>query len=193
MDQRQQVQTLRKKINQDLVAYRTAKSQLASFTQDLDGAGKVLEDILLIQETVQKTAKHVQQQVHNQLCPIVSRCLAEIFPQSYEFKIEFDCKRGRTEPRLVFLRDGHEFDPVDESGGGVLEVAAFALRLAKLLLSRPKHRRLLVLDEPFRCLNEAAFTRMKELLVMLSEELKMQFIIITHEKELQVGKVIEIG
>jgi ABC-type sulfate/molybdate transport systems ATPase subunit len=81
------------------------------------------------------------------------------------------------------------------AGGGVVDVAAFALRLACLMLRRPKGRRLLVLDEAFRFLSERKEyrNRVRDLLVSLSEEMQVQVVLVTHDPVLEVGKVVEIG
>lgn len=140
---------------------------------------------------LQQVAQAVQQQAHQRLAHVVTRCLA-VFDEPYEFKIIFERKRGRTEARLVFVRDGEEIDPEDASGGGVLDVAAFALRIAVLVLARPKRRRLVVLDEPFKFVSEEYRPAVRDLLEQLARDLKMQFVIVTHIRELECGKVIRI-
>lgn len=90
---------------------------------------------------------------------------------------------------MVFIRDGQEIDPMSASGGGVIDVAAFALRLACLLLATPRPRRLLVLDEPFRFVSAKYRPKIRALLLQLSEELGVQIILVTHITELQIGTV----
>jgi DNA repair exonuclease SbcCD ATPase subunit len=144
------------------------------------------------QQLVQEVAQHVQQQVHNRIAGVVSRCLKAVFDEPYEFKIHFERKRGRTEARLVFVRDGEEIVPMQGSGGGVIDVAGFALRLACLVLARPAVRRLVVLDEPFKFVSSEYRERVRDLLETLSEEMGIQFVMVTHIPELQTGKVIKI-
>jgi len=50
-----------------------------------------------------------------------------------------------------------------------------------------------VMDEPFRFVSEEFRDRVKALLETLSEEMKTQFVMVTHINELKMGKVIEIG
>src|SRR6185503_13063551 len=79
------------------------------------------------QEILQLLAQAVQQQAHTKISGVVSSCLSAVFDDPYEFRVQFDRKRGRTEASLRFVRGGLEVDPLTASGGGVVDVAAFAL------------------------------------------------------------------
>ena len=146
------------------------------------------------QQIVQGIAQGIQQRVHARVADVVTRCLEAVFDDPYEFQIRFDRKRGKTEARMVFARDGMELDePLDEIGGGVVDVAALALRLTSLLLSRPKPRRLLVLDEPFKNVNSKRYRqRVKRMVERLAEDLDVQFVIVSQMEDFQVGKVVEL-
>ena len=116
----------------------------------------------------------------------------KVAASSYSFHIAFEQKRGKTEARLVFTKEGMEIDdPRDESGGGVVDVASFALRLACLLLS--KNRRFLVFDEPFTHLHGKEYQeKMGELLVALAEEKGVQMLLASDESWLKKGRVYEL-
>jgi ABC-type sulfate/molybdate transport systems ATPase subunit len=75
----------------------------------------------------------------------------------------------------------------------VIEIAAFALRVAALILTKPNPRKLLVLDEPFKAVHVSYLPRVRELIEVLAEEMDIQFIIITHNELLEAGKVIQLG
>ena len=145
------------------------------------------------QQIIQAVAEMIQEQAHDRIAGVVSRCLAAVFDEPYEFKIIFERTRGRTEARLVFLRDGMAVDPITSSGGGVVDVAAFALRVSCLMLKRPAARRVLVLDEPFRFVSKDYRPRVAQMLTDLATELHIQFIMVTHIEELRVGTVIDVG
>jgi len=150
-------------------------------------------DVEQAQRIVQTVAQTVQQQAHEQIASVVSRCMEAVFDDPYEFKIVFEQKRGKTEAKLTFVRNEMEIDPMTASGGGVVDVAAFALRLACLIMSRPQKRRLLVMDEGFRFLSRDLRPRVKELLLTLAKEMQIQFVMVTHDEILTVGKVVEVG
>ena len=85
-----------------------------------------------------------------------------------------------------------EVDPMTASGGGVVDVASFALRLSCLVLSKPPINRILILDEPFKFLSEDYRERVRILLETLSKEMKTQIILVTHIEELKTGRMIEL-
>lgn len=141
----------------------------------------------------QGVAAAVQQRAHQRIAGVVSRCLTMVFEEPYEFRIEFTSKRNKTEAKLTFVRDGLVLeDPADEAGGGVVDVAAFALRLAAIMFSRPKLRRVVIMDEPFRFVSRGYRARLANMLETLATELDMQFIIVTHMPELQAGTIVEL-
>jgi len=147
------------------------------------------------QRVVQEVAARVQQQAHDRIASVVSRCLAAVFGEdAYQFRIDFEQKRGRTEAKLVFVRGDLVLeDPTGESGGGQVDVAALALRLACLALSRPRKRLLLCLDEPMRNVNGEVYQeRVGQLLLTLAEEMGVQFVVVSDDDWLKVGKVIEL-
>lgn len=151
------------------------------------------ESAVEAQKITQVVAETIQQEAHNQIAGVVSQCLSSVFDDPYEFKINFERARGKTEANLVFIRDGEEINPIDSSGGGVIDVAAFALRISCLMLTRPQRRRVVVLDEPFRFVSQEYRPRVRTMLIELSKDLNIQFIMITHIKELAIGKVIDIN
>jgi DNA repair exonuclease SbcCD ATPase subunit len=183
---------LRKTTNKKLEQYRQAKQTYDREKAALEKAILCCENTIIAQEFLQRVAQSVQETAHEQIAGIVSRCLAAVFDDPYEFRILFERKRGKTEARLVFIREGHEVDPMTAAGGGVVDVAAFALKLACLLLTTPRPRKLLVLDEPFKHLSVEQTERVSEMLETLATDLGVQFIVVTHNKMLQAGKVIRL-
>jgi DNA repair exonuclease SbcCD ATPase subunit len=173
--------------------YTTAQKTRARECKELDEAEEEVEATVEVQQVLQSLAATVQQQAHRRIASVVSRCLETVFEEdAYEFKINFEEKRGKTEARLLFCRDGLEVEPLEAAGGGVVDVAAFALRLACLVLQRPVRRRLLVLDEPFRFVSKSYRPRLKSLLLSLANEFNVQFIMVTHIPDLMTGKVVEL-
>ena len=163
--------------------------------RNLDAARKKERDALEAQRLVQAVAEGVQASVHRQLSSVVTRCLKAVFgdEDGYEFRIRFSQKRGRTEAELLFVREDMEIDPATAAGGGAVEVAAFGLRVACLMLAVPRKRRLLVLDEPLSKLSKNYRPAARDMILALAKELKIQTVIVTHSPELMCGKVIEVG
>jgi DNA repair exonuclease SbcCD ATPase subunit len=143
---------------------------------------------------LQQVAQTVQERAHRQIQAVVSRCLAAVFENPYRFVVKFEKKRGKTEAVPVFVRGGHEYAPTDGVGGGVLDVAAFGLRIAEVLMQRPAGRRLLILDEPFKfpSLRKGYRERVRDLLLALATDLDFQIVVITHDPTFEIGSVINL-
>jgi DNA repair exonuclease SbcCD ATPase subunit len=184
--------TYRDVVNRKLADLSVVSALLRTEKSNLTCARQEEEDVEQARALVQGVAQQIQQQAHTRIASVVCRCLEAVFDDPYEFKINFEQKRGRTEAQLVFVRDGVEIDPLSAAGGGVVDVAAFALRLSALLLTRPSLRRTIVLDEPFKFVSGEYRERLRNLLEMLAEEMQVQIIMVTHISELQVGRVVEL-
>jgi DNA repair exonuclease SbcCD ATPase subunit len=171
------------------------KQQLKEEKQRLVKEKNHVEHVQQAQKIIQGVASEIQQRVHSQMSSIVTRCIETVYGKdSYEFKISFEQKRGKTEARLIFIKDGMELDPTDDMMSiGVVDLASFALRLSCLMIKLPKLRRVLILDEPMKFVDKQARPRIAELLETLAEELDMQFLIATHDSEFIIGKVEQVG
>ena len=167
------------------VALKQARQTVIAGELEIDAAEEA-------QQIVQAVAETVQEEAHERIAGVVSRCLAAVFDEPYEFHIRFERARGRTEAHLVFIREGMEINPIDASGGGVIDVAAFALRLSCLMLARPARRRILVLDEPFKFVSADRRGKVRIMLEGLAKDMGVQFIMVTHIPELQCGSIIEL-
>lgn len=186
------LQQLRRETDALLADYRFACRQIKEETAALHKASQDAADAAEAQRFLQNVAQQVQRQVHAQIAGVVSRCLSAVFDDPYSFELTFAQRRGKTEADIGFMRNGKEVDPMDASGGGVVDLASFACRLACLSLARPVLRRLLVMDEPFRMLSRNYHERAKELVETLAEELGFQFVIVTHSEDLAAGKVVRL-
>lgn len=175
------------------IKYQAAKQRLDIERAEFVSVDNKLSSYHTAHQILQETAQAIQTEAHNRIGAVVSRCLEAVFDEPYQFNIEFEKKRGKTEAVLSFVRNDLQVDPMTASGGGVVDVASFALRLACLALRKPQLRMILVLDEPFRFLSAAYLPRVKDLLETLAEEMKIQIVMVTHIKTLQVGKVVELS
>ncbi len=184
---------IRQRVGDLMVAYNAAET---AHTETVALVAKLKEAQAAVQEAheiTQTVAVQVQLEAHQRISGVVSRCLATVFEEPYTFQLKWDRARGRTEVRMVFMRGDMEVDPMAAAGGGVVDVAAFALRLACLMLHRPAVRRTVVLDEPFKFVSADRRGYVRQMLEDLAEELNVQFIMVTHIEELKTGHVIEIS
>ena len=192
MNSNDDIRTWRKTVNRRLGELQAARAEVTAATAALEEAGERQESLKGALVVAQAVAQEVQERAHRQIADVVSRSLEAVFDEPYSFKIKFEQKRGRTEASLVFDREGEEVDPMTASGGGVIDVASFALRISCLMLSRPPLRRLIVADEPFRFVSAEYRPRVRALVETLAKEMDCQFVIVTHQEEMKMGTVVEV-
>lgn len=182
----------RKTADRALGDYRHARRSARDEAENLEQLKAHAAAALEAQKILQGVAQAVQTKAHDQIAKVVTRCIRTC-GWNYDFKIEFERKRGRTEARMVFLKNGHEVDPISGAGAGVVDVAAFALRIAGILLAVPRRRRLEIADEPFKNVNGKHHQQaVINLVETLAKELKFQFVFAS-DNWFRPGKVIEIG
>ena len=148
-----------------------------------------------VQVFLQKIAKDTQDRLSLQIEDIINSALDAVFPNEYTFRLEFTTSRNRTEAQLLFYdqRTGKEVDPMNASGGGVVDLTAFALRIACYVLENNTDN-VIILDEPFRFISRDLQERAGKILKTLSNKLGIQIIMVTHIKELIdcADKVFEV-
>ena len=185
---------IREKTDNMLADLLVVRRQQQEEYNSLAHAENHLVDVDDAQLIVQQVAQTVQQQAHDKIAGVVSRCLETVFDDAnYGFRIDFEKKRGRTEAKLVLLKDGHDIgDPLEADSGGVVDVAAFALRLACLVLAKPLLRKVVILDEPFKFVSVDYRQNVRMLLEGLARDFGVQFIMVTHDKAYQCGTVVDL-
>jgi len=142
-----------------------------------------LRDTEKAREIVHQIALKMQEQLQFHISDITSLALDAVFDEPYKLEVEFIQRRNKTECDLYFSRDGFRTDPITASGGGAIDVAAFALRIASWSMLNPKSQNVIILDEPFKHLKGAdANLRVLQVVKMLSKKLGIQFIIVSDER-----------
>lgn len=135
-------------------------------------------------EVIREVGLKTQQQLQYHIGDITSLALSAVYTDPYTLVAEFVQRRNRTECDLYFTRNEERMDPLDASGGGVVDVASFALRVASWSMQRPRSDNVLILDEPFKNLSADLLPRAGEMLRQISEKLGLQIIMVTHAEQL---------
>jgi DNA repair exonuclease SbcCD ATPase subunit len=150
------------------------------------------EEVLFILQTV---AKQTQEQLEYKISELVSLALESVFDNPYKMRLVYETKRNKTEASILFERGGEQFFPIQASGGGAVDIAAFALRVALWSLADKKTDNVLVLDEPFRFLSRDKLERAGLMMKEISEKLGLQIVMVSHLDELIAGadKVFKVS
>ena len=157
---------------------KAARDQLSSLEKSHD---KILE----AREIIREVGLATQGQLSWHIQDIVSLALASVFPDPYEFEVNFILNRNKTECVLGLVsKDGQKLHPLNATGGGVVDVAAFALRVASCSMQVPAVRPVLILDEPFRYLSTDYQQAAGQLPTEIADKIGYQIICVTHEESL---------
>jgi len=173
---RRQIERLKGQKQQIEKSMEIAEVNLANNERSLKHHERALE---LIREAGLKTQKSISYHISE----ITSLALEAVFDDPYTLKVDFVERRSKTECDLYFERNENKIDPMDASGGGAVDVASFALRIASWSMAFPKSRSTIILDEPFnRLKGEEANLRVLEMIKKISKKLNIQFIIVSDER-----------
>ena len=139
-----------------------------------------------------ETSLNCQQQTNERISNIITKLYQFVFENKDRVIIQTDIKRNVPVASILIEteRNGEKItlDPVEEEGGGKLDIISLGLRLAGLLLYTPTLNRVLILDEPLKNLStnetsaKAYRQRTAEFLKMICEEYGIQIIMTTHDK-----------
>jgi len=143
------------------------------------------ESLEKAQVFLQSVAQDTQEQLKYHVEDIVQLALDTCFPEKYEFSIVFEVSRGTTTAVMKFIdiESGMPIDPMNASGGGVVDLAAFALRIAAWTLEGNTDNTI-ILDEPMKFISRDLIIQAAKVMKTLSEKLNLQFIMSTHIPEL---------
>lgn len=148
------------------------------------------ETLQLFQTAVQQT----QNLLADSITKIVTTSLASLFEEPYTFIADFIPRRNNIECDLLFERDGERMNPLKECGYGAVDTAAMATRIA-IWGMEGESAPILVLDEPWRNLDRKKHALASSMLKSLSEDLGIQFIVVTHSVDLAASadKTFEVS
>jgi len=133
----------------------------------------------------------------NKFETLVTQMLQFIFESDeYEFKLEFGRRGNLQELKFYIKKPNIEeiFDPMDVSGGGVLNIISVALRIVLIEISTPRIHGPMIFDESFSNLSEEYLPNAARFLKDLTKKLNRQIILITHKDHFkeEAERLIEI-
>ena len=155
----------------------THEAELALATKDL-------ADKEASREIIKIVGRDTLAQLQSHISDVTSVAMDSVFPDAYKLQVDFIERHNKTECDLYFTRGDYRISPLEASGGGAVDVASFALRIASWCLRTPRARRVLILDEPMRFVSEEYKETVSKMIKEVSSKLGIQFIIITHEPRL---------
>jgi DNA repair exonuclease SbcCD ATPase subunit len=170
------------------------RKEVSELKREIRKKNKVKEKHEEAREVIRTVGQKTQEQLKYNIDNIASMALSSIFKEPLSLELEFVQRRNKTECDILLERDGNKFHPLDSFGGGVVDVVSFALRVASWTMQKPKSAPVFILDEPFKNLSSDYQEKASEMLKLMSEKLKLQIIMVSHEEKLiqSADKVIHI-
>jgi DNA repair exonuclease SbcCD ATPase subunit len=176
------LQELRYKLEQKKGERSQIERTITSLQEQISEGKKSLRAHEKARTVLQEVGLKTQQQLSYNVSAIASLALETVFDTPYKLELEFVERRNKTECDIYFVRDDVKLDPFS-GGGGVIDVAAFALRVALWTMQQPKTRPTMILDEPFKHLKgEVANRKMLEMVSKISKKLGIQIIMVSDER-----------
>jgi len=173
---------IKEKLNKAIIKRQSNIELLAQRKQRLEEIKTETEEVLKSISVCQNVATEVQKQLSVKIDTIVNLALATCFGDEYTFKLNYVPARGKTEVEFLLLQNGKEIDPMNQNGGGLIDILCFALRVAVFNISHTDD--VMVFDEPFRFVSKGLREKVAEVVHTFSERLNIQIVEVTHVEEL---------
>lgn len=130
-----------------------------------------------------KAIKIIHEKFKEDLENIITKYIKDIFDRDLKFELRYEEKRNTIESKIIIKENGEELDPKDEMGGSIIDIISFIFRIILWHMSSPRSRNVFILDEPFKFVGDM-IDSIGYILRELSQKLKFQIILTTHDKEL---------
>jgi ABC-type molybdenum transport system ATPase subunit/photorepair protein PhrA len=167
------------------------KSELKTLNKEHKRILKVITDL---QQNIsdQKEAQEIfgavgilaQKQVKEIVEELVTEAIQAVFGPNYKFIIQNKINRNKPETFFYIEKNGIQHSIMDEHGGSLAVLSAFALRVVLCAITNKDIRSTIILDEPLKDADKSKLEFLSSMINHLSKLLKIQFIIVTHEIQL---------
>jgi hypothetical protein len=177
------IKQLRNKLEQQKGKKLEVENTVSTLQIDLQEKKRDLRRHEQAREIIKEVGQKTQNQLSLHISDITSMALEAVFPEPYELQVEFVQRRNKTECDLYFTRERNKVKPMEASGIGAVDVAAFALRIASWTMQIPHTSPVFLLDEPFKHLkgvepNQHVLEMIKE----ISKRMGIQMLMISDER-----------
>lgn len=186
-------ENLKLKLNNLSVERNILEKDLRRIEEELQIQVDLISSLDRILILVLDLAQKQQEKIINYLEQTVTHALESIFGDEYSFHIQVEEKRGQQEISFFVKKGDILLEPRNNTqGGSIIDICSLGLRMACWALEEAPP--ILLLDEPFRFVDNVRILSTGNILKEMSKELGLQTIIITHKEELSdiADKIIRI-
>ena len=152
--------------------------------QNLKYDNKDLENLKLGRDIVSRVGVLAQERLKTIVESLVTEALQAVFGDDFVFEMVCEISRNKPEVFFYVVKNGRRSSLKDELGGGVVDIVSFVLRVVMWSLSNPRSIDTLILDEPGKFVSKDKLDLFGLMISEISKRLGLQFIIVTHERDL---------
>lgn len=142
-----------------------------------------------------KFSEFTRNEVKTKLETLANLALSSVFTdKQMEFRVVPNRNKKGLFYELYIITDGNITPLEDCKGGGVLDIISLCLRISYLRIFKGSLRQVLILDEPFKNLDDIRRPAAIEWLSTTAKEMGLQLIIVTHLVDLieKADKAIKV-
>lgn len=133
---------------------------------------------------VKGISTQLQNSIESQFSNVVVAALNHVMEEEIGFRMEFLERRGTIECDFYLKENDVEYDPEDNSGGGVFDITSFALRC--IYWKKDGSRPTLILDEPFKFVSPDYHEALSTMLSDFSKKYGVQIIMVSHADNVNI-------
>ena len=168
-----------------LMQYKNLQIQLNKNKSNYQMMIKELALLSEVKELLMSFAENTRDIIKHKLESLVNSALKCIFvDKDVLFKIQINRTKKIVFYDMFVETDGTITPLFDAKGGGILDVITMALRISFVRMFSANLRQTIILDEPFKNLDNERLRLAMEWLDTISTEMGIQFIIVTHEESI---------
>jgi len=141
------------------------------------------EALQFVEDVANNRRGSMRQKIEN----VVTEALRVIYGSNYRIELKYGVKNNRSHMDIEVIKKttkGEIVRTIGGFGGGVCDSVAVPLRLLVILGSKQTDR-VCILDESYKHVDDGRIENVANFLKEISDELKMQIIIVSHHDELE--------
>lgn len=135
---------------------------------------------------LQKLSKQQRDSAKVRLEELGTQALKYSISDKYRMIIKIDEVRKRPSATVIILDEetGIETNPLDDNGGGIVDIISIALRIVMLQSITPIIDGPIILDEPFKMVSRDYVPMLSDFLLKVCKDFNRQIIVVTHNEYL---------
>lgn len=181
MGYRSQINKINKVITELNWERALSREKRRDTNKKLKKVNKQIESLEKCRVLILTFAEKTQEKIVKQIEQIITLALQSVFGEGIKAFIKLEQKRDQQEATFYIQKEEMLLEiRQDVTAVGEIDVYAFGAKMAFWSLDK-KAPPIILLDEPFKNLSRDYLPAAGELLKKISEEFKVQFIVISHE------------